>query len=803
MMESTQTSPATQQAAQTYISQRLAAGEGEQVTPDAPQTEKSPIPPEVQQALIQLASGYETDCDWLTRGQKKQIMESEEFWKGNHYGIWSEHEGRFWTPYEFAQTATNADMPNYDYVTNLYKTWGLITIAAITRKIPKVRAKPASAKSEKDIATAKAFDKIANLIERNNRMGELVREEARLLYVQGGYGAYCRFVRSEDYGVHEEPVIEEQDTLLQEEGFVCQTCGNTEAAPQVPATAGFLPTAPAAPVCQNCGTQLSDANYQPAEYGKAPVVTGYKKVADGMEKITIHGLLNLKLLPYASRQEESPYLILSQLYPTAAVRAAYPLKADSIGGTNASADGLTSTEDGRDARYQAALAAAPRPYGPFASTGATLRGMTLVKQAWLRKWALWQHADPKMRQQLLEMFPDGVHFTYVGKTFLSGENENVDKFWRVCIGPLGNGIYRGGVGQDAISVNKRVNDVANIQQEYVERAAFPTVFANAALIDMEAWPSKRQEAGSVFPVHLKAGGNRYTMNDLLYQPSQKLDGNIYNYGSSLIELGQLVTGALPSVFGGGVQYNETMGGYSQAREDALGRLQLIKKSMNDTHAQLMLIAVECFRENRTEDAELTVIQQSGEFASEFVRLDEVQGNITVEPEIDEDFPSTTTELREQITSLLQYAPELVTPLLTNPSNVDLVKRVFGAPDLIIPQEAARQKTFRDIFRLTQEQPQGFEPGPDGVMLAIPSVMPEMFVDDHVTAIATVKEWCQSSDPGQGIEMKSQNPQGYMNVVGYLLAHIKQQMQEQALANPQPEADTEADSSESGPPPAAE
>lgn len=780
-------------AAQTYLSQRLATGEGEQVTPAAPQPQLTEIPQEVQQALIELAVKYEQQCDWMTRGHKRQLMEAEEFWKGNHYGIWDESQFGFWDPQSFAAVNPGLAAPRYDYINNLYKVWGKISINAVAR-VPKVRARPASAKSEKDIATAKAFDRIANLIERNNHMDALVREEARLLYVQGGFGSYVRFLRSEEYGVKDELVTEMRPTVLREAGLECWTCGAVT--PQPPQAQGLFPQPVEVP-CPQCGAVLTEQNAVPEEVGEAPQVVETKKVPEGREVISTHGLLELKILPHANSLSESPYLIRASLYPTSSVRASWPLLADKIGSSGT--DGQQSTYDALDARYQAALVAPPRQYGPFASTGSTLQGMVLLKQAWFRPSAFFE-APAVLRQKLLQLFPDGVHFNYVGKLFLNGANENMDKFWKLCIGEMGNGIYRGGTGQDGISINKRINDVANIQQEYVEHAAFPTVFGDARFISAEGWQTRRQEAGSIVLIHPEHAGHQINLKDMVYQPTQKLDGNIYQYGASLSKEGEYITGALPTVAGGGVQYNETLGGFSQAREDALGRLRLVSKVMREHHAGLMELAVECFRANRTEDAELSVIQKSGEFASEFVRLDEIQGNVTVEPETDEDFPATTGELRENISKWLQNAPEIVGPWLTAPQNTEFLRRVVGDPLLVIPAEAAREKTFRDIFNLVEQEPQGFEQQGD-MQIAIPSVMPELFVDDHLVAIATVKEWCLSSDPGQGIEIKKTKPLAYANVVGYLMMHISQMQQEQSIMNPQPQGGEGGAGDEAAPPPA--
>lgn len=765
-------------AAETYLAQRLAAGEGEQTTPAAPDPSKTEIPIEIQQALIELATRYEQQCDWMTRGLKRQIIESEEFWKGNHSGIWDESQFSFWTPQDFGAANPGVDVPRYDYVTNLFRTWGEIAINAIAR-IPKVRARPASAKSEKDIATAKAFSKIANLIEKNNEMEELVQEEARLLYVQGGFGSYVRFLRSEDYGVKDETVVEMRPQLLREAGLECPTCGES-----VPLPAGSgLSAIPIQVPCPNCGAPLDDSHAVPQEFADAPTVVGTRKVPEGREVITTHGLLNLKLLPYANNQSESPYLINSALHPTAFVRASWPLLADKIG--QSGTDGIQTTSDSQDSRYFAQLAAPPRNFGPYASTGSTLQGMTLLKQAWIRASGFWEHPSKDMVKKLLKQFPDGVHFNYVGKLFLSGQNENMDKFWRVCIGPLGNGIYRGGTGQSGISINKRFNDVANIQQEYVEHAAFPTVLGDGRFLSAEGWMARRQDAGGLFLVHPEHAGHQTRLADMIHQPTQKLDGNIYQYGSSLEKLGEYVTGSLPTVAGGGVQYQETLGGYSQAREDALGRLRLVWKRVRVHHARLMGIAIECFRENRTEDAELSVIQESGEFAAEYVRLDEVQGNVIVEPEADEDFPSTTSELRGHIVKMLQYAPELAMQWLQHPANVEFTKRVVGDPELILPAEAAREKTLRDIDNLSKQEPAGWEQQGDQ-LIAVPSIRPEMFVDDHTVAIITCQDWCRSSDPGMGMEVKQKSPASYANVVGYLYMSIAQLKQEQEIMAPPPQ-----------------
>jgi hypothetical protein len=61
---------------------------------------------------------------------------------------------------------------------------------------------------------------------------------------------------------------------------------------------------------------------------------------------------------------------------------------------------------------------------------------------------------------------------------------------------------------------------------------------------------------------------------------------------------------------------------------------------------------------------------------------------------------------------------------------------------------------------------------------LPTVMPEVHADDHVTHIKAIMEWVVDSDGG--ILAKKENPDGFANCLSHLLAHKRALAQVQSF-----------------------
>ncbi len=80
-------------------------------------------------------------------------------------------------------------------MTNIYQAFGLSLVSVLSQDVPRVRFFPSSAQAEEDVAAANAATEVAQLVERNNRIGNLIADEAFNLWTDGKVGG-VRAVRS-------------------------------------------------------------------------------------------------------------------------------------------------------------------------------------------------------------------------------------------------------------------------------------------------------------------------------------------------------------------------------------------------------------------------------------------------------------------------------------------------------------------------------------------------------------------------------------------------------------------------------
>ncbi|MFI5269794.1 MAG: hypothetical protein ACHQ7M_20650, partial [Chloroflexota bacterium] len=389
--------------------------------------------------------------------------------------------------------------------------------------------------------------------------------------------------------------------------------------------------------------------------------------------------------------------------------------------------------------------------------------LVTYKRAWLRPESFWAHADENMRRQLLELFPDGVRVEFAGETFLQATAERLDDCWVICTGLPGVGIYRDSMGQDAISIQRQINDSANILAEHREMSSAPPILYDARFINGDALAKKRMQPASYVPVVIESVGPQKPMAEMIYQPSLHVDPNLWNDGERLAEAGQFITGALPSIFGGGAPNLKTAAAYAQSRDQAMGRLALVWKQMREAEAKEMTLAIECFRRNRSEDVEMVVEGKGGGYQSEYIRLGEVRGNVVATPTADEDFPQSFGQVRESLEQIMASKDPEMLAVLAAPVNRSIVGHYLGLPDLVDPSEDNRAKQFIEIEALL-----GSEPVPNQQGGLQPSVLPDLEVDDHEVHIATIKDWAVSD---AGRQAKAAAPAGYANVIAHLLAHM--------------------------------
>jgi hypothetical protein len=742
-----------------------AAGRGEQSTPSAPQIappEKTPIQKRCEAALRDLILQAETRTDVIRRHHVRRMLQAEEFWKGNHHLIWDEDHFRWHTPFEVAlqESIPKEDLPRFQYVVNIYQAYGLGAIAAMSQKVPKSIFQPKSVSNEIDVATANAARSVADVIERNNNLKLMAIRKAYLAWTQGGFGSYVRYVVDKKFGTHQEPIMRAAQVEIEPERVQCQNCGAVTPTDQL--GSGYLAGMPA---CPQCGNELRPEDVQQQETGEGYVISGVKDFADGQEVISIVPFLNLKLEPQANEQRQSGYIIWCEEVQKAFIRAAHPAFADQVGpgpGTNA--------EDTYERNARLRLIDSTPGY----RNTSAFEDLVTYKRAWVRNEYLWGIDDSTVRQMLVEQFPEGVYVSMAGDTIFEMRNEDPDDSWSLCVPMPGQGIYREAIGSSSIPINEMLNDNENMAAEHTEFAGAPPVLFNARQISGDALKKRRVQPGNFVPAMPGDAANPGAkMSEMFFQPEFHIDANIYSRGKTLMEFVQVLSGVMPSVLGGQLQGNDTATGYKTSIAQSMGKLNLFWTSIKEHDADCMKKAVECFRRNRTSDYESVVTGKTGEFVSKWIHLDQLKGNITVQAEADEDFPSSWAEQRQNILDLAKVFPQEVALILQDPANYDLAKRVIASPSIVFPQEADREKQMREIDRLLKQKP---VPAQDGLGMSS-SVPPVMLGDDHDVHIKTTQEWLVSDE---GIEAMENTPQGFDNCVSHILDHFKAKAQLQKI-----------------------
>ncbi|MGH9736011.1 MAG: hypothetical protein ACRD8A_15645 [Candidatus Acidiferrales bacterium] len=765
--------------------------DGEFTGPYGPNNEQ--LPERLQEALRRLVFQYAYESEATRREEVRRIKKAHQFWRGLQYLWWDERDQNWHLPFEqkLMDSSSLEDLPRYEFVTNIYQAFGLSLVSVLSQDVPRVRFFPSSAQAEEDVAAAKAATEVAGLVERNNRVGNLIVDEAFNLWTDGKVGAYVRYVvDGQRFGFHPETEVGAKQVKIGDNVYVCPKCGATtpavepdrkESGPlgdgagdptrdsrhggQAPGKSGHQNDNIA---CLECGALLTEENFVAAETITVPSAQTRLRVPNGQEVLTIVGGLELKTPPWANDMNEYPYLQWNMEVHQARLRAAYPHAADKIGSPVA-----TSGQE-----YERLARLAQSQGGPLTEGGDYNINLVTFQRTWLRPWAFFALEDKSLRDELLQAFPNGAYVAFAGDAYCESRNESMDDHWRVLHALPGDGSSgRPALGDSLISVQERFNNLSNLQIETYEYG-IPPIYADSEVLDFDALQNQTAEPGAHYPARAKPG---QSLASGFFQPAAaEVPPDLAQHAAALMgPVAQFLTGAFPALFGGAMANNDTASGYAMARDQAMGRIGLVWRRMKFFHADVMLLAVDCFRRNRPTDVEVTLLGAGSAFESKWIRLADLKGNLFSYPETDEQYPTLWAQQRAVLLQLMSSPEPQIQAMLANPENLALVKRLIGLEELIIPNEESRTKQYREIAQLVAGTPVVKRDDASGVEVMLPSIVPDEFADNHAVELDVCLRWF-SSDAGQVAKIEA--PAGYANVRAHALFHRdylrKQQAQQQ-------------------------
>ena len=199
--------------------------------------------PRLVNALRELVAQFRQEGSVARRHEIRRIRQARLFWQGLQYAWWNPQDMSWHLPSEgkSLEGAALEQMPRYQFVTNLYQAFGLSFIAVISQDVPTTRFYPQSTLREEDISTAKAASEVAELVEQNNRVQQLLTGVGFYLWTDGKIGGYVRYVADgQRFGWRDELVLEERLVRLGRDAYACPQCGaETETGTADPVAGGL------------------------------------------------------------------------------------------------------------------------------------------------------------------------------------------------------------------------------------------------------------------------------------------------------------------------------------------------------------------------------------------------------------------------------------------------------------------------------------------------------------------------------------------------------------------------------------
>lgn len=713
-------------------------------------------------------------------------------WENIQHAYYSEvaHD---WRIPESERTGEDNDQGFYDKPVNIYRAYLESIIAALSVTVPPVTCYPDDADNNLDVIAAKTGDKVAALIFKHNDVPLLWLHALFVHCTEGMTAAYTYSKTDKSYGTYEKKQY--QDFPEEHEQTICPLCQQMMTDEVITETqkAKFQPDDEDAPIdaaidegvelCPNCAAQvIPDRQQQTITITRLVGVTHEPKSRVCME---VFGGLNVKVPVWARKQSECSYLIYSYETHYANVLEQFPELYGTI------------TKGG--AHYDL--------YEQWGRTSPQYRGEhpihnVTVRNCWLRTSAFNILTEDESKA-LKAKFPDGVKVCVVDDMVADAYNEALDDCWTLTYNPLSDFLHYDPVGVLLTSIQDITNDLISLVLQTVEHG-IPQTFADPTVLNFNAYRNSEVIPGGIYPAKPKSGKS---LSDGFYEvKTATLSQEVLPFAESVQQMGQMVSGALPSLFGGQMAGSRTASEYSMSRAQALQRLQGTWKMLLLWWKNVFGKAIPLYIKEMKEDEKQVKKDEFGNFVNIFIRISELQGKIgSIELEANENLPITWNQQKDTIMELFNMNNDAIMGTLMTPENIPFIKKAIGLTDYVIPGEDDRNKEYEELQLLIQSEP--IEMPPDMMMVQeamamgmpppppqrLPSIEPDFDVDNHMLAADVDRRWLVSD---AGRLCKLENPLGYENVLLHMKMHKDMDMQIQMM---QMQAQMAAQGPQAGPP----
>lgn len=750
---------------------------------------------EVQRLLLEVAEVFDREDRPVRERQVRVWKKLKYYWDGIQR-IWWDEVAHDWRTYDLAvQSGQIQDQQGYyDKPVNVFRAYLESIIAALSVVVPPVKCYPDDANNVLDLQTARAGDKIGELVYRHNDAVLLWLHALYIFCTEGMIAAYHYSKEDKAYGTYQKK--EYEDVTEEVEVEVCDICG-TEAVDQPLLDRMENEFAPGEEeifqdsllnegikFCPTCAATVVNPQLQ-----KKPIIVtrliGMSDEPKSRQCIEVHGGLFVKVALYAQSQADTPYLQYAYETHYSNVLEKYPHLREKI---NPNSQGNQKGSNTVAGNYD--------PYERWARQSTQYRGefplnTPTVKCTWLRPCAFNVLQNEANVEKLKKLYPSGVKVVTVAGEFAEACNEALDDYWTLTHNPLSDYLHHDPYGLLVTSVQDITNELLSLIIQTIEHGITQT-FADAGVLDLDAYQQVEASPGSILAIKAKSGQG---LGESFFQlKAANLSAEVLPFADKVNELGQFASGALPALFGGAMPSNsKTAAQFSMSRSQAMQRLQTPWKMLTIWWKNIFGKVIPAYIQDVVEDEHYVTTDKSvGNFVNVFIRTAELQGKIgRIELDAHEQLPLTWAQQKDIYMQLMQASNPILMQALTSPENVHYLKEAIGLSQFVVPGESDREKQLEEIKVLVETQPimEPMSIGPDGTPIPereTPSVDIEPLVDENQIHSEICRGWLVSEE---GRLCKVENPLGYKNVLLHKIRHDEMMaiQAQQMMAMQQPNA----------------
>lgn len=719
-------------------------------------------------------------CDVAHKEDLPTREQQVRYWKRLKY-YWNNFSQVYWDDQNgsykiWGRDDSTSDQAYYDRPVNVFKSFLETIIAALSVQIPAVTCIPDDAENPNDITTAKAGNIISKQIYKHN---DVILLWIKALYVyctEGMIACHTYTDTDEKYGTYKENQYKD----IEQEGHFCLGCDSeideesliqAKLSKEIQDNSGEDQDQTQA-LCPNCELPIDPS--QDKRKLKIKTFVGVSDKPKSRICLDIYGGLYVKVANYARKQSDTPYLELSFEQSYATVLECYPSLWEKMPKAGWSNQGVNDT------------------YEQYSRLNVQYRGTypedtVTVRKVWLRP-AAFNFLKTKEQAELLKKeFPKGCRVVLVNDIVAEYIEESLDDHWTLTHNPQSDYLTFEPLGEVLTNIQDIVNDLISLTIQTIEHGIVQT-WVDPAVVNVDQYGQLESQPGTVTATKPVSGSK--SIKDAFHSTTAaSLSPEVFSFYRIVNELGQFVSGALPSVFGGAMPgAGETAAAYEQSRAMALQRLQTPWKMLTIWWKQIFGKAIPAYMQMMVDDERFVEKDEQGNFVNVFIRKSEMMGKIgDVELEASEQLPVSDEQQKQIIMELIGLNNAEVFQALVSPENLPYIRKIVRIPEFKMPGEDDRQKQLTEINELLAGEPILQPPDPRIVMEArvmgqevqpveTPSIPIDPIIDNNRIEWAIVRNWAVSE---AGLLAKIENPNGYKNVILHGLLH-KQELDKQMM-----------------------